>query len=735
MGYDGLARLILAGPGRRAPLSGVQTLRQAALDGDVDAAVTLCRVLAWELGHDPGAAGLVSAASRDALVQAQDVPPVLRLHALGYEPAGAIVAGLPGRYELAQAFDADAEMVALRRLVLRHAVMADEALRSFVLAGFVRVYATMGADVPAAAKQATLRHALSRTRVVAGTAADTGFEFGRDFLLARPSGTALMTAIAHELGHHLLESQRAYLGEGALVDPAPQPAAEAAAEASAAQAGAGTTTVYAPDGEATWRDLGICSQLAHGGEESLPALEAGELVRVAVRVGDPGALARALAAAAATAAAVAAAGGAAPTAATEAAPPVALGDAGLAELGRSCCIVRQHAEEGEGEGAAGTHMGASPEQLLACLSELHAAGVPLGGPVTEYGDSLLTDAAARAGELVTALLATGVPVDAAAADGTTPLAVAAADVDVKTATILLDAGAAAGARDCDGRTPLHAAAAAAAAVGVGAGAGAAELCGLLLARGADVDARCSRGATPLLEASSAGAVTTLCSGGADVDAPDASGMRPLIAAAIAGRLEVVQALLAAGADPEAATELGRVALHGAVLAPGDAQAQAIVAALLDAGAQVDEEAGDGMTALMVAALNHRTALVSALLARGADAARRTVSGNTALIMASDGRAELDRDLSTIDRMRECIRVLVAGGAEVDATNDAGETALIWAARGFHTGPVQTLLELGADPNARSTAGLTPLGQARAAGHEQMAADLVAAGAREPEAGP
>ncbi len=713
MGYDGLARLILAGPGGRAPLSGVQTLRQAGLDGDVDAAVTLCRVLAWELGHDPGAAGLASAASLDALVQAQDVPPALRLHALGYEPASVIVAGLPGSYELAQAFDADAEMVALRRLVRRHAVMAGEALRAFVLAGFVRVYATMGADVAAPAKEATLRHALSGTRVVAGSAADTGFEFGRDFLLARPSGGALMTTIAHELGHHLLEARRGYLGEGALIGPAPQPVAEAPA----AQAGAGATTVYAPDGEANWRDLGICSRLAQGGAEAPPALDAGELVRVAVRVGDPAALARALAGAAAGAAAA----GAPSASRGGAATPVALGDAGLADLGRSCCIVHAGADEG----AAGTHMGASPEQLLACLSELHAAGVPLGGPVTEYGDSLLTDAAARAGELVSALLAVGVPVDAAAADGTTALAVAASDGDVKTATILLDAGAVAGARDGDGRTPLHAAAAA----------GAAELCGLLLDRGAEVDARCARGATPLLDASSAAAVATLCSGGADADADAASGMRPLIAAAIAGRLEVVQALLAAGADPEAATELGQVALHGAVLAPGDAQAQAIVAALLGAGAQVDEEADDGMTPLMVAALNHRTALVSALLARGADAARRTVSGNTALMMASDGRAELDRDLSTIDRMQECIRVLAAGGAEVDAANEAGETALIWAARGFHTGPVQTLLELGADANARSTAGLTPLGQARASGHEQMAADLVAAGAREPEAGP
>src|SRR5579862_1300325 len=140
MGFDGLARLILAAPGRRAPLSGLRTLRQVAADGDFQAALTLCRVLAWELRHDPGAAGLLGATSPQELAQAQDVPPVLRLYGLGFAAADAIIVYLPGQQALAQAFDADAEMPALRRLVGRRAVMAGEALRAFVLAGFVRVY-------------------------------------------------------------------------------------------------------------------------------------------------------------------------------------------------------------------------------------------------------------------------------------------------------------------------------------------------------------------------------------------------------------------------------------------------------------------------------------------------------------------------------------------------------------------------------------------------------------------
>ena len=55
---------------------------------------------------------------------------------------------------------------------------------------------------------------------------------------------------------------------------------------------------------------------------------------------------------------------------------------------------------------------------------------------------------------------------------------------------------------------------------------------------------------------------------------------------------------------------------------------------------------------------------------------------------------------------EWCRVMVEGGAAVDAKDHRGMTALIWAARSGHTETVQVLAELGADLNMVDTGGGT-----------------------------
>ena len=110
MGYDRLAELIVAAPGRRAPLSALKSLRQAAQDGDFDAVVMFCRVLAHELGHDPGTAGLTGVRSLEELVGARDVASLIRLYALGYLPR-AIVIDLAAWQPLAAAVHSEPELV------------------------------------------------------------------------------------------------------------------------------------------------------------------------------------------------------------------------------------------------------------------------------------------------------------------------------------------------------------------------------------------------------------------------------------------------------------------------------------------------------------------------------------------------------------------------------------------------------------------------------------------------
>lgn len=79
--------------------------------------------------------------------------------------------------------------------------------------------------------------------------------------------------------------------------------------------------------------------------------------------------------------------------------------------------------------------------------------------------------------------------------------------------------------------------------------------GLLLERGADVNARTELGATPLQVAASANGteavVSLLLEKGAEPDAPEDRGVTPLIAAASVGNTAVAKRLIARGANVHA----------------------------------------------------------------------------------------------------------------------------------------------------------------------------------------
>ena len=178
-------------------------------------------------------------------------------------------------------------------------------------------------------------------------------------------------------------------------------------------------------------------------------------------------------------------------------------------------------------------------------------------------------------------------------------------------------------------------------------------------------------------------------------------------------------MLARGADVDHANSLGETAIHHAVPNAD----HACLLTLLDAGADVDEETSDGWTALMIAArLGHPDAL-HLLLSRGARCDARTVGGATALILAADGRSEPTRDPSFHGRIEAVLRQLVQAGADPNAADNAGCTALHGAARGFDAGRVKCLLELGADARVAARDGSTALAIARARNHRAMSETL------------
>ncbi len=102
---------------------------------------------------------------------------------------------------------------------------------------------------------------------------------------------------------------------------------------------------------------------------------------------------------------------------------------------------------------------------------------------------------------------------------------------------------------------------------------------------------------------------------------------------------------------------------------------------------------------------------------GADVNARDRDGKTALITA----AEIG--------MADTVRLLLTHGADVNSRDANGTTALMYAAIEDHVGVIQLLLAHGANVNARDRDGETALGMATRLSKAKAVAVLQAAGAK------
>lgn len=182
----------------------------------------------------------------------------------------------------------------------------------------------------------------------------------------------------------------------------------------------------------------------------------------------------------------------------------------------------------------------------------------------------------------------------------------------------------------------------------------------------------------------------------------------LVTAAEMDNPRAVRALLLKGADPNQTDARGRVALFTAVR-EGSLQALEV---LLDAP-QVDVNAlnADGETPLMLAAIRGSLPAVQALVKRGAAINRK---GWTPLHYACSGP---DNGVAAF---------LIANGAELNARSDNGTTPLMMAARYGNGDLVPLLLKAGAEPRAANEQELTAADFAQRSGRDRMAAELRAA---------
>jgi len=112
---------------------------------------------------------------------------------------------------------------------------------------------------------------------------------------------------------------------------------------------------------------------------------------------------------------------------------------------------------------------------------------------------------------------------------------------------------------------------------------------------------------------------------------------------------------------------------------------------LQRGDNVNASDETGWTALMIAAVTVQPQSVSVLLDAGANVDQRDHHGDTALIGAASVR------FNDLQMAAEVVGILLAHGASVEATNDLGESALMWSARAGNPESIKVLLRAGANP--------------------------------------
>lgn len=240
---------------------------------------------------------------------------------------------------------------------------------------------------------------------------------------------------------------------------------------------------------------------------------------------------------------------------------------------------------------------------------------------------------------------------------------------------------------------------------------------LLLSRGADPRAVSAGGVTALWYAAGSGdpaRVALLLAAGGDPRETAANGRTTLGEAATVGDVETLRLLLGAGASP-----------HPSSSASASADASA------DASASVYRSAASYQIPLFVAAISGNANCVRALLEHGVRADVRDDSGATALMSASSpevvrvllaagcprdarnahGSSALDVALE--ESCPDVARALVAAGADLETRDDYGQTVLLRQAGSLSVdaASVQLLLELGADPHARTPNGQTAIHRA------------------------
>ena len=415
-------------------------------------------------------------------------------------------------------------------------------------------------------------------------------------------------------------------------------------------------------------------------------------------------------------------------------------------------LLKQHVDvnASQGDGTTALHWAADFDNLT--IADLLIRAGARASAANDLGATPLYLACRnRSATMVDRLLAAGADANAKLLDGETVLMTCARTGEPKTVKALLVHGA-----DVKAKEPEHDQTA----LMWAAAQSHPETVGMLIEFGADVRAR-SRiysqtvvgeqtqragreelnytvqrgGSTPLLFAARNGdaeSVRLLLAAGADPNDSLPDGASALVLAAHSGQGNVAVALLEKGADPNAMGS-GYTAMHAAVLRSDLNLVKALLAHGADPnirmtkGTPVRRDTTDynllapliGSTPYLLAAKFLEPEIMQTLVAGGANPKITMPNGATALMLAvgmGTSFEESRRGINVIDfgkvepesQVLEAVKTAFNLSGDVNAANQAADTALHAAAAWGHDSVVQFLVDHGAQINAKNKNGLTPL---------------------------
>ncbi|MBC8471713.1 MAG: ankyrin repeat domain-containing protein [Planctomycetes bacterium] len=272
---------------------------------------------------------------------------------------------------------------------------------------------------------------------------------------------------------------------------------------------------------------------------------------------------------------------------------------------------------------------------------------------------------------------------------------------------------------------------------------------LLIAKGADVNAKDKRGyapqapgQTPLFHAASGGhkeIAILLIAHGADVNAKMADhSWTPLLDAACAGHAQVVKVLLENGAKVDVGDNYGYTPLYYAIWIDDEEAVRMLIAAGADVNRRINEK--DEYNAFFEAVWQGHKGIVKAFIDAGANVNYKDDSGRTPLHHALQGtnadvakqfigarvkipafhNAVLEGDLAKVTQ-------LVESGMDVNTKDEFGWTPSYWALSAGQKKVFAYLLSQGANVTAKANDGRTLLHQASKAGFTEIVKQLIAKG--------